>query len=268
MADELGTDPGRDFAALMSGAAQAAEPAAEPAPFGWTVDAQTGERRPKKTAGRPRKSPGLDDLKAAAAAKSAEQAEAGAVAEPAGDRAPVTARRKRRGPAKPGVPDSGGATPQHRPGQISKGVNKLYRRAGKIVTAMDADIGAAIIAATRNTAEDDEPDDSVGGAWEEVCRTNPRIRRFVLKLIAGGAWGQLVMAHLPILLAILMKDAISRHIPFMKLLTALAEPDEDGKEAGGLAGLMAGMTPEDMQQVMAMAKGMFPAAAQPGKAAA
>ena len=61
MADEESTDPGRDFARLMSGAARAAQPAVDPdAPYGWTVD-KDGTRRPKKTAGRPRKSPPPDE---------------------------------------------------------------------------------------------------------------------------------------------------------------------------------------------------------------
>jgi len=149
--------------------------------------------------------------------------------------------------------------PQHRPGQITKGMNKLYRRAGKIVRAMDADIGIAIIEATKNTAEPDEngeitEDDSVGAAWEEVARTNPRIRRALLKMIAGGAWGSLVMAHAPIGLAIAMKPAVLRHIPFSKLIASFAEPDEDTPEGEG--GLPGGMTAADAQQMMGVAAEM------------
>jgi hypothetical protein len=56
MADDKTPNPGQEFARLMSGAQQAAAPAVDPeAPYGWTVD-KDGNRRPKKTAGRPRKS--------------------------------------------------------------------------------------------------------------------------------------------------------------------------------------------------------------------
>ena len=251
-------DPAAGFAALMSEAAQSAAPDPGEAPFGWTVDRATGERRPKKAQGRPGKSPALEDLKA-------EREQAGP-AEPAADRAPARGRRghRRGGQQKPAADEPG--VPQHRPGIITKGVNRLYRKIGKVVRAMDPDIGIAIIESTKNTAEDGEADDSVGAAWDEVARTNPRIRRFLLKAIAGGAWGQLLMAHAPILLAVLMKDGIRRHIPFMKLMEAFLSDDgvydvdtsgEGPPAGGGLADMMAGLRPEDMQQMMAMAQGMM-----------
>lgn len=235
---------------MMSGAAKLADappPAGgndSEAPFGWTIDRETGERRPKRAGGRPRKSPPLEDLKASHDASAPQDGQE----RPQGDRAPgKPSRGSRRLPA-----DAEGF-PQHRPGVITKGVNKLYRRAGKIVAAMDSDIGTAIIASTRNTAGENEPDDSVGAAWDEVARTNPRIRRFLLRAIAGGAWGQLVMAHAPIIMAIIMKDGIRRHIPFMSLLEAMAEPDETASPQEKAAAL----TPDDMNQMMGMASQMM-----------
>jgi hypothetical protein len=261
--DGAAASPGADFAALMSSAAAAADPGAGEAPYGWTTDRDSGERRPKKTPGRPRISPSLDDLKTAAGDG---QAAAGDGPGPE-DRAPANPRRKRRKNAAPDAAAEPAA--QHRAGVITKGVNRLYRRAGRIVRAMDPDIGTAIIESTRSTDEDGG-DDSVGAAWEELARANPRIRGMLLRLIAGGAWGQLLMAHAPILLAVIMKDGIRKHIPFVKLLEALAEPDEDGQAAaGGLGGLLAGMTEADMQQMAAMAQGLMgQAAARTGKAAA
>ena len=244
-------DPAAGFAALMSGASQAAAPDPGEAPFGYTTDRVTGERRPKKAAGRPGKPPSIEDLKA-----EREQAEP---AEPAQDRAPSRGRRahRRSGKGKPAADEPG--MPQHRPGLITKGVNRLYRKAGKVVRVMDPDIGIAIIESARNTAEDGEPDDSVGAAWDEVARTNPRIRRFLLKMIAGGAWGQLLMAHAPILLAILLKDSIRRHIPFMQLITAYLGDDGDQAAGDGPAagGLFDGLRPEDAEQMMAMAQQMM-----------
>ena len=256
-------DPGRDFAALMSSAASAAAPAADEAPFGWTTDRATGERRPKKAAGRPRTSPSLDELKARRAEAQASgpgspDPTAGPGA-PEGDRPPASGKRKRRDT----TPDDDHKPPaSDRPGMITKGVNRLYRRAGKIVKAMDRDIGIAIIEATQNTADKGEPDDSVGAAWEEVCKTNPRIRRFVLRLIAGGAWGQLVMAHAPILLAIILKDGIRKHLPLAKFIEAFLSEDDDEDqdddgEKTGLAGLMDGMTSDDLKQMATLAQQMM-----------
>lgn len=105
MADEETTDPGRDFARLMSGAGAAAAPAVDPeAPYGWTVD-RDGNRRPKKTAGRPRKSPAATppvtpatgSAPAAAGAQSAEPAAAeGHDPDPAWVQDDKPAGRKRR----------------------------------------------------------------------------------------------------------------------------------------------------------------------------
>jgi hypothetical protein len=256
-------DPAAAFAGLMSGAAQDAAPREDEAPFGYTVDRATGEHRPKKSPGRPRKPPSLDELKAGG-----EQAgETSPSPEAPADRAPARPKRGRRhrGASKPAAEEPG--MPQHRPGVITKGVNRLYRKIGRIVKAMDADIGIAIIESTVNDAAEGEDDNSVGAAWDEVARTNPRIRRFLLKAIAGGAVGQLLMAHAPIFLAILMKDGIRRHIPFVKLMEAfLSEPDEEGVQdvrpgeaprPGGLADLVAGLRPEDLQQMMAMAQSMM-----------
>lgn len=251
-------DPGRDFAAMMSSAAAAADPGPDAAPFGWTTDRKTGERRPKRAAGRPRIAPSIDELKAN---RTEAEAASGPPAPREPDIAPASGRRRRRDT----TPDELGQAAKDlgKPGMITKGVNRLYRRAGKIVKAMDRDIGIAIIEATKNTADKDEPDDSVGAAWEEVCKTNPRIRRFVLRCLAGGAWSQLVMAHAPILLAIILKDGIRRRLPMANFLEAFLSTDEadeldaaDAAEGGGLAGLMAGMTPEDLQQIVGLARNL------------
>jgi hypothetical protein len=117
---------------------------------------------------------------------------------------------------------------------------------------MDYDIGTAILESARNTADPGEPDDSVGAAWDELCKTNPRVRKFVMKCLAGGAWGQLVMAHAPILMAVIMKPAILKHIPFRELVASMAEPDED--TAPGEGGLPGGMTAEDAGQMAALAQ--------------
>lgn len=245
-------DAGNAFAALMRGAAEAADTPPADAPYGYKADGT-----PKKTAGRPRRSPSVDELKTpdpapgdqgsgdgGSAAPSAER-----VAEPPSDRAPdekTRVIRKAKGSA------SREAAPPYKAGIITSGVNRLYRRAGKIVRAMDYDIGTAILESARNTADPGEPDDSVGAAWDELCKTNPRIRKFIMKCLAGGAWGQLVMAHAPIAMAIVMKPAIFKLIPFQGLVASMAEPDED--TAPGEGGLPGGMTAADVDQMAGLAQ--------------
>lgn len=239
-------DVAGDFAALMAGAAGQV---AEEAPYGYTRDRVTGEVRPKKAPGRGggRKSPSLEELKQAGAGpQEPGQTVAAAPADRPADRAPGRRTRKDRKRDKSAV---AAAVPQPKVGFIASGVNKLYRRAGKLIRVIDPEIGAIL---REMTLKEDEEDVTVGEAWEEVCKTNPRIRRFVLKALAGGAWGQLAAVHAPIVLALLMKDRIRRHIPFAGLVEALLSDDEDGPS--DLSRALGGLQPSDVQQMMAMAQ--------------
>jgi len=169
------------------------------------------------------------------------------------DRAPGKVKRGKRGKEPRQAPE----VPPFRAGPIAAGMNKLYLRAGKLVRVMDPDIGTAIIETTRKETDDDV---TVGEAWEELAKTNPRIRAFLLKLISGGAYGQLLMAHLPIVLAILMKDAIRKRLPFQRIMDAmLVDRDEaTGEEApSDIAAMMGNLSPADVQQMMGMAQAMM-----------
>lgn len=242
-------DPGREFAALMSSAAQAAAPDRGEAPYGWTTDPVTGERRPKKTAGRPRKPPPIEELKAAASAQDpGEGAPEGPAVRRDGDRAPSPGKRRKTTPADTAVP-------QHRPGIITKGMNKRYRQIGRLARGFDHDIGRALIAMADNTSEEPDEDTSVGACWDEVARVNPRVRKFCLAMIQGGAYGALVMAHTPLGLAIAMKFVSKDPGFFGKLIMSMAEPDEDTPPGEG--SLPFGLTAADAAQVMQMAGPLF-----------
>ena len=246
------SDPVAGFAALMAGARPLPEQAPDdPAPYGYTVDERTGVERPKKAPGRPRKSPSLEDLKERRAADPA-PGDPG----PPGDRPPAVlkgrgGRRQRQGAAepKPAAPIPQRVRPA---GAIAKGVNQLYRKGGRLLKAFDRDVGQAFIDITRA----DDPDDvTVGDAWEALCRSNPRIRAFWLRVLTGGAWSQVFAAHLPIFGVILMKDSIRRRIPFGGLMGAFLEQDEeDGAPADGTP--FEGLRPEDMAQMQMMAQAM------------
>lgn len=223
------------------------------APYGWTIDRATGLKRPKKRAGRVKITPQTDDTEPpAAGAPRAER-------EP--DRVPglvhPTPKKRRRGGTRQRTPKAAPEPlPAFRAGPIAKAVNKLYLRAGKLVRAMDQDIGTAIISMTRKELDEEgqpvEDDVTVGEAWEEVARLNPRIRAAIMKLISGGAWSQLAMVHAPLLLAILMKESIARRLPLMNMLTSFLNDDEgETADAGPASGFMAGLTPEDVAQAMA-----------------
>ena len=234
----MSEDAAAGFAAMMNDAAEAAGGAA------------VADAPPKRPPGRPRKQapPSVDELKAAA-----EDAAGDGEAPPASDRAPVKPRRPHRRVHPEGEPKGRKAppAPQFREGQIAGGLNRLYRKAGQIIKAFDPVVGAAFIEATR---KDDPADVTVGEAWEELARGNPRIRAFLLPMITGGAWGQLVMAHAPILLAVAMKDAVRSRIPFGKVTEAFLGPDE-GEAPAAEGTPFGGLRPEDvdaMQQAAMM----------------
>ena len=137
-----------------------------------------------------------------------------------------------------------------RGGIIAAGVDKLYRRAGKLLRALDHDIGQALIECTRADLLD-EGELTVGQAWEQLAKTNPRIRAFLMRVIAGGAWGDLIMAHAPVGIALVMKPAVQRLIPWGRIVESMAEPDEDTPEGEG--GLPGGMTAADFEELKATA---------------
>jgi hypothetical protein len=212
------------------------------------TDPVTGERRPKKKPGRRSRTakpptgatPSLEELQSL-----------GTLSDDSGeDTAPGAPAKGRRKAMKAQAP-----LPPFRAGVIAKGMNGLYRRAGRIVRIWDYDIGSAIIATTR---ADDEDDVTVGDAWENVAKTNPRIRAFLLKMMAGGAWTQLATAHLPIFMAIALKDGIRQRIPFMDVAQTFLtdEPDQEGTDPvpSGLAQMMGGINPDDMAQMVGMAQ--------------
>ena len=220
------------------------------APYGFTKDGAGW--RPKKLPGAPRKAakgpggpggPTGQDPPPVEALKARGKTEG-----PSSDRAPGTAKKPRK---------AEDPLPPFRAGPIASGMNRLYARVGRIVRVMDPVIGQAIIETTSKEAESEV---TVGEAWEELARTNPRIRRVLLKLIAGGARGQLIMAHAPIMLAVLMKPAVLERLPLSKLL--LAYVDDEDQAGDGLGAAMAGMTEADLQQATEFAQNMMAGFAQ------
>lgn len=264
MVTGVSEDPGAAFAALMSGAAASADAeaaaAAGEAPYGYTRDRQTGEVRPKKTPGRGGRTPSLDELKGAQGEPGPDNIAPGSPPAPderPGDVAPDEKLARRRGSAARKAAAAADPVP-FQPGRIARGMNRLYRRTGKIIRAFDPVIGQAVIEATK---AEDEDDVTVGEAWEDLARANPRVRRFLLKLIAGGAYGQLIMAHMPILLAVAMKPAVLKLIPFSRLIESLAEQDGDEDQAQdggeGIEQLLGGLTGADVGQMAALAEDLL-----------
>jgi hypothetical protein len=236
--------------------AQDADGPSESAPFGYMTDPNTGEVRPKKRPGRrpkaarlpPGPSPSIEELQSL-----------GSLAESSDDTPPgEPPKRGRKASMKSET------LPPFRAGSIAKGMNSLYRRAGRIVRIWDVEIGSAIIATTQAVDDDDS---TVGDAWEALAKSNPRIRAFLLKLLTGGAWSAVVMAHMPIFMAIAMKPGIRERIPFMGLAQTFLtdeEPTPDGPMQyvpSDFSQMLGGINPDDMAQMMSVAQTMMGQAA-------
>jgi hypothetical protein len=196
----------------------------------------------------PGQTPTLEDLKAAHSGSD------GSEDTPPGT--PPKGKRKRTAPA--------ADIPTLRAGQIAKGVNRLYRQAGRIVRMMDHDLGTAVIASARPVPKDEEDEDedhiTVGEAWENLARTNPRIKAALTRLVIGGAWGGMFRAHLPIFLAIAMKESVRRRLPILDLAGAFLQDEPEagqGPVPTAFADMMGGLTPDDMAQAMQFAQGMM-----------
>lgn len=184
---------------------------------------------------------------------SVEELKAGVPVERQSDRVPGADRDKsKKKAAEPAEP-----LPPFRAGPIAKGVNRLYLRAGKVMRVFDPVLGAALIECTRKELDEDgepvEGDLTVGEAWEELARTNPRIRGILLQFISGGAKVQLLMAHAPFLLALMMKPGVMNRIPFHRFIESWFA--DDGQDDGApAAGPFDGLTEQDAAQMMAMAQ--------------
>ena len=135
-------------------------------------------------------------------------------------------------------------------GAIAKGVNQLYRKAGKLVRVMDPGIGQALIDITR--AEDPE-DVTVGDAWETLARSQPAGAGVLAAdagrgRVVGGVRGPCPGADGPA-----DEGLIRKRIPFGGLVMAMADDGEDSP-APGEGTVMDGLRPEDMAAMMATAQ--------------
>lgn len=232
------------------------------APYGWTIDRKTGTKRPRKRAGR-----GVRVVKVEEPAAEAPRQPDREPDRVPGRVTPEVKRTRTRARRERAERVESEPMPPFRAGPIAKGMNKLYLRAGKILKAMDRDLGIAVIEMTKAEYDEEqnrvEGDLTVGEAWEAVAQVNPRIRRVLLRFIEGGAWGALFWAHVPLLMAIMMKERVARRIPFARLAAAFLNDDDagDDAQAPGMGGLLAGLTQEDMQQAAAMFSQFMPGAA-------
>lgn len=98
--------------------------------------------------------------------------------------------------------------PPWREGAIAAWSAKMYTLAGVAISRFDPGCGAALQASA----------DAAGGAWERLAKQNNTVRRWFAVLMQGSVISELVLAHAPLIVAVL-----SHHGPFR---TAVEEAGE------------------------------------------
>lgn len=93
------------------------------------------------------------------------------------------------------------ATPSLPKGGLRQPLENMYTGLGMAVMVVDQHCGQTII--------DNAPE--CAKAMEELAKTNPAVRRLLMKLVSTSALGTVIAAHSPILMAIAM-----HHVPMLK----------------------------------------------------
>lgn len=89
------------------------------------------------------------------------------------------------------VPDDE-AMPVYRAGILVKPLTDLYVAIGTMLLPITVPVGTAFVQNAGACAE----------SLDELARTNPAVRRVLMSLLTTGAWGKVIAAHFPIILAI------------------------------------------------------------------
>lgn len=94
---------------------------------------------------------------------------------------------------KPGEGKEESPKATYRPGMLVKPLTGFYETIGGLVILGDQMCGQAIIDSAEEAAK----------SLDELARTNPRVRRVLMRIIEGSAITKVVVAHLPILMVVL-----------------------------------------------------------------
>jgi hypothetical protein len=81
---------------------------------------------------------------------------------------------------------------QYHPGVLVKPLRELYTTAGTLIIPFNKPVGTAFL----QNAE------ACAVALDNAAKVDKQIRRVLMMLVASSAWGQIIAAHMPILLAI------------------------------------------------------------------
>jgi hypothetical protein len=86
-------------------------------------------------------------------------------------------------------------------GGLKPALAQMYTGLGIAVMPFDPSCGRVII----------ENADKCAESLDELAKTNPAVRNVLISLVTTSAWGAVIMAHAPILMAVMM-----HHVPFLR----------------------------------------------------
>jgi len=101
-------------------------------------------------------------------------------------------------PRKPKVRKPAPSMPR---GGLRKPLEDLYTGLGMMLMPFDPSCAKVIIEAAPKCAE----------SLDDLAKTNPAVRRILISLVTTSAWGSVIMAHAPIIMAVAM-----HHVPALK----------------------------------------------------
>ncbi len=107
----------------------------------------------------------------------------------------------------PGAPNASKPRKMRKPapamprGGLAKPLTDIYVSLGMVMMPFDPSCAKIIIEQAPACAE----------ALDEMAKQNPAVRRILISLVTTSAWGKVIMAHAPILMAVAM-----HHVPALK----------------------------------------------------
>jgi hypothetical protein len=102
-------------------------------------------------------------------------------------------RSRARASNTPPVADSDDVeTPTYRPGILVKPLRDMYVTVGTLVIPFNKPVGTSFIQNAENCAR----------ALDNAAKADKQIRRVLMLLVQGSVWGEVIIAHMPIMMAL------------------------------------------------------------------
>lgn len=93
-----------------------------------------------------------------------------------------------------------------------------YRRVGKIAEPFHPKFAMAVTEQAEDCAL----------AWFELAEQNDTVRRWILGVLEGGAWGGVIAAHTPLFMAVIPESVLEKFfLGVMGTFNRKAQPEED-----------------------------------------